>query len=37
MFVILHDVFGGKKRLFEAGINLAQFPEDQDEENRDHE
>ena len=29
--------FGGKKRLFEAGINLAQFPEDQNEENRDHE
>jgi len=36
MFVVLHDVWGDK-RLFEAAINLAQFPEDQNKENRDHE
>ena len=37
MFVVLHDVLGRNKRLFEATINLAQFPEDQHKENRDHE
>ena len=36
MFVVLHDVWGDK-RLFEAAINLAQFPEDQNKENRNHE
>jgi hypothetical protein len=29
--------WGGNKRLFEEAINLAQFPEDQNKENRDHE
>ena len=29
MFVVLPDVLGGNERLFEAAINLAQFPEDQ--------
>lgn len=28
---------GGSKRLFEAAINLAQFPKDQNKENRNHE
>jgi hypothetical protein len=37
MFVVLHEVLGGNKRLFEEAINLAQFPEDQNKENRDHE
>ena len=37
MFVVLHDVLGGNKRLFEAAINLAQFPKDRNKENRDHE
>jgi hypothetical protein len=37
MFVVLPDVLGGDKRLLEAAINLAQFPEDQHKENRDHE
>ena len=36
-FVVLHDVPGGNKRLFEQAMNLAQFPEDQKKENRDHE
>ena len=36
MFAVLHDALGDK-RLFEAAINLAQFPEDQNKENRDHE
>ena len=37
-FVILQDVPGGNnKRFFEVAINLAQFPEDQNKENRDHE
>jgi hypothetical protein len=36
MFVVLHDVLGGNRRLFEAAINLAQLPEDQNKENRDH-
>ena len=36
MFVV-HDVLGGNKRLFEAAIDLAQFPEDQKKENRDYE
>ena len=36
MFVVLNDV-GGNKHLFEAAINLAQFPEDQNQQNRDHE
>jgi hypothetical protein len=29
MFVIPHDVEGRNKRPFEAAINLAQFPKDQ--------
>jgi hypothetical protein len=37
MFVILRDVRAGKKSLFEVAINLAQFPEDQQQENRDYE
>src|ERR1022692_783256 len=37
MFIVLHDVLGKNKRLLEAAINLAQFPEDQHKENRDHE
>jgi hypothetical protein len=37
MFVVLRDVLGGNERLFEAAINLAQFPEDQNKEDRDHE
>jgi hypothetical protein len=36
-FVILRDVLAGNQRLFEAAINLAQFPEDQNKENRDYE
>jgi hypothetical protein len=36
-FVVLQDVPGGNKRFFEVAINLAQFPEDQNKENRDHE
>jgi hypothetical protein len=36
MFVFLHGVLGNK-RLFEAAINLAQLPKDQNKENRDHE
>ncbi len=36
MFV-LPDVLGRSKRLFEAAINLAQFPEDQNKENRNYE
>jgi hypothetical protein len=36
MFVV-HDVLGGNKCLFEAAIDLAQFPEDQKKENRDYE
>jgi hypothetical protein len=37
MFVILREVRAGKKSLFEVAINLAQFPEDQQQENRDYE
>jgi hypothetical protein len=37
LFVVLRDVLAGNKSLFEAAINLAQFPEDQHKENRDHE
>jgi hypothetical protein len=33
----LNDVFGENKSLLEAAINLAQFPEDQEKENRDYE
>ena len=36
-FVVLDGVPGGNKRLFEVAKNLAQFPEDQDKENCDHE
>jgi hypothetical protein len=36
-FVVLQDVPGGNKRFFEVDINLAQFPEDQNKENRNHE
>jgi hypothetical protein len=35
--IVLPDVLGGNKHVFEAAINLAQFPEDQNKENRDHE
>ena len=37
MFGVLRDVFGENKSLLEAAINLAQFPEDQEKENRDYE
>jgi hypothetical protein len=37
MFVVYHDVLGGNKHFFEAAINLAQFPEDHNEDNRHHE
>jgi hypothetical protein len=37
MFVILRDVLAGNKSFLEAAINLAQFPEDQNKENRDYE
>ena len=37
MFIILHDVLGKNKSLLEAAINFAQFPEDQNKKNRDHE
>jgi hypothetical protein len=36
MLVDLHDVWGDKG-LFQTAIDLAQFPEDQNKENRDHE
>jgi len=36
-FVIPRDVLAWNQKLFEATINLAQFPEDQNKENRDHE
>jgi hypothetical protein len=36
-FGVLRDVFGKNKSLLEAAINLAQFPEDQEKENRDYE
>jgi hypothetical protein len=35
--VVFVDVRAGNKRLFEQAVNLAQFPEDQNEENRDYE
>jgi hypothetical protein len=34
---VVPDVLVGNKRLFEEAVNLAQFPEDQNKENRDHE
>jgi hypothetical protein len=37
MFGVLCDVFAGNKSLLEEAINLAQFPEDQEKENRDYE
>jgi hypothetical protein len=37
MVGVLRDVFGENKSLLEAAINLAQFPEDQEKENRDYE
>ena len=37
MFGFLRDVFGENKSLLEAAINLAQFPEDREKENRDYE
>jgi hypothetical protein len=37
MFVILRDVLAGKKSLFEVAKDLAQFPEDQQQQNRDYE
>jgi hypothetical protein len=37
IFVILRDVLAGRKSLFEVAINLAQFPEDQQQQNRDYE
>lgn len=33
----LRDFFGEKKSLLEEAINLAQFPEDHEKENRDYE
>jgi hypothetical protein len=35
--VVFVDVRTGNKRLFEQAVNLAQFPEDHNEENRDYE
>jgi hypothetical protein len=35
--VIFRNVLWGNKSLFEAAINFAQFPEDQNKKNRDHE
>jgi hypothetical protein len=37
MLTILRDVLTEKKSLFEVAVNLAQFPEDQHQENRDYE
>ena len=37
MFGVLRNFFGENKSLLEAAINLAQFPEDQEKENRDYE
>ena len=37
VFIILRDVMGGDKHLFEESMNLAQFPEDQNKNNRDQE
>jgi hypothetical protein len=37
MFIVLHDVLGKNKSPFEAAINFAQFPEDENKKNRDHE
>jgi hypothetical protein len=34
--VVFVDVRAGNERLFEQAVNLAQFPEDQNEENRDY-
>jgi hypothetical protein len=30
-------VFAGKERLFEEAMNLAQYPEDRNQKNRDYE
>jgi hypothetical protein len=35
--VIFRDLLSGNKSLFEVALNLAQFPEDQNKENRDYE
>lgn len=35
--VVFVDVRAGNKRPFEQAVDLAQFPEDQNEENRDYE
>jgi hypothetical protein len=35
--VVFVAVQAGNQRLFEQAVNLAQFPEDQNEENRDYE
>jgi hypothetical protein len=37
VFIALHGVRWGDERLFEATINLAQFPEDQNKDNHDYE
>jgi hypothetical protein len=37
MFGVLRDLFGENKSPLEAAINFAQFPEDQEKENRDYE
>ena len=37
MFGILRDVFGENKSLLEEAINLAEFPEDRNEDNRNYE
>ena len=35
--VVFVELRAGNKRLFEQAVNLAQLPEDQNEENRDYE
>ena len=37
VFIAFHGVMRGNERLFEATINLAQFPEDQNKNNHDYE
>jgi hypothetical protein len=37
MFAVLRDLFGENKGLLEAAINLAEFPEDREKDNRDYE
>jgi hypothetical protein len=37
VFIVIRDVMGRDERFFEATINLAQFPEDQNKNNHDYE